>query len=300
MKYYVGFPISLNCNLRCPYCFNQEFYRYVDGSGGEDKWHTKRSFSLQEYRNWRNHHLTDATEIVMHLFGGEPFCSHNIEDVFEIISFMDKERIDLLSNGICDISVIERLRQYVHKIHRIGFTFHRQVIGSNTELVQKFEKNVLHTKSLGLNLYVKELLFKEKRDEILENSRFWKKQGVNFKIQDFKGIDRGLSQEEYSKYTPMDHLLIDNEYKHGNPCSCLHGYKNVFIRGYDMKDVWPKGGDVIACWYDPTVVGNIHDDWFNSNYVISRKPNGQINVTGVEKLYRGTHERDLPIRKENV
>jgi sulfatase maturation enzyme AslB (radical SAM superfamily) len=112
MKYYIGFPISFHCNLRCSYCYNQEFFHHIDEGVGPDKWHDKRTFSLMDYKNWRDNHLFNATNIIMHLFGGEPFCNENKEDVFDIIDFMDKEKIDILSNGICDSSVIENLSKY--------------------------------------------------------------------------------------------------------------------------------------------------------------------------------------------
>jgi hypothetical protein len=151
-------------------------------------------------------------------------------------------------------------------------------------------------KDMGIKVYVKELMIKENRDLIISNKRWWLSKGVDFKIQDFKGSDRGLSQEEYKKYTPLDHLLIDPEYKHsGNECSCITGgYKNLFIRGFDMADVGTNGSDVIACWQFPTVVGNIIEDWYNSNYTINRDNNGKIIVRGVPEIFRGTYKYDLP------
>jgi len=297
MKYYISFPISFNCNLRCSYCFNQEFYNFIDKQIGSNKWRDKRTFSFEEYQRWRNKYLSDASEIVMHLFGGEPFCHQNTEDVFSIISFMDKEKIDILSNGLCEPSTIKRLEPFKNKLHRIGFTFHRESLEGKPNLVERYNENVLLVKQMGIPVYVKELLIKKYRDNILAHRREWSAKGVDFKIQDFKGVDRGLSHEEYSKYTPLDNLLVDPEYKHGQVCSCLFGFKNVFIRGFDMVDVGTNGGDVIACWHFPTVVGNILDDWFNPNYNIVRQANGKIKVTGVPEIFRGTFKNDLPITK---
>lgn len=300
MKYYIGFPISLHCNLRCAYCFNKEFYNFVDNNIGTNKWHSCRPFSLEDYRRWRDKHLTNATDFIMHLFGGEPFCLQNVEDVFEIINFMDKERIDILTNGIGNTKHMERLWNFkTNKFHRIGFTFHRRIMKDNPKLCEIFQENVFLVKSMGFPVYVKELLIKEYRDEIVENKRFWLSNKVDFKIQDFKGIDRGISQEEYTKYAPVDHLLVDPEYKHGQICSCINKYKNVFIRGFDMADVWPKGGDVVGCWHFPTVVGNIIEDWFNPNYTIIRQVDGKMKVKGVPEIFRGTYERDLPKTIDN-
>ena len=298
MKYYIQFPISFHCNLRCDYCFNKEFHNHIDkGIGKIEKWRNCRPFSLEDYRRWRDKHLSDGTDFIMHLFGGEPFCSENIEDVFSIIKWVDKERIDILSNGICDNSVIERLEQYKHKFHRIGFTYHRRILDEKPALIERYNKNVSLVKKMGIPVYAKELLIKEYRDKIVEHKRFWLSQGVDFKIQDFKGMDRGISYEEYTKYTPLDHLLVDPEYKHGQVCSCLDRYKNVFIRGFDMLDVWPKGGDVVGCWHFPTVVGNIIEDWYNPDYTIIRQADGKMKVNGVPEIFRGTFKNDLPQSK---
>jgi len=295
MKYYIGFPISLNCNLRCAYCFNKEFYNFIDKGIGINKWHSHRPFSFEDYRHWRDKHLINATDFIMHLYGGEPFCLQNVDDVFEIINFMDKERIDILTNGIGNSKDVEKLGNFkLEKFNRIGFTYHRRIMKDNQILSERFKENVFLVKSMGFSVYVKELLIKEYRDEIIDNKKFWLSHGIDFKIQDFKGMDRGISQEEYSKYTPLDNLLVDPEFKHGQVCSCLYGYKNVFIRGFDLVDVWPKGGDIVACWHDPSVVGNILEDWYNPEYIIERKMNGEMEVKNVPKLYRGTYERDLP------
>ena len=297
MKYYIGYPISFNCNLRCSYCYNQEFFKRVDTGKGENKWHSRRTFSFEDYRRWRDKHLSDGTDFIMHLFGGEPFCKQNSEDVFDIISFMNKERIDILTNGIGERSTMEKLKDFnPERFNRIGFTFHRKIMMNNPKLCERFKENVLLVKSMGYPVYVKELLLKEYRDSILSNKKYWLSQCVEFKVQDFKGEDKGISQEEYEKYTPIDHLLIDPEYKHGNPCSCINGYKNLFIRGFDMADVWSKGADVIACWQDPTVIGNILEDWYCSSGIVVRKADGGMEVKFATKIYRGTNEKDLPIK----
>jgi len=296
-NFYIGFPISFSCNLRCPYCFNAEYYSYIDRKEGINKWREQRPFSIEQYKDWRNKYLR-STDIIMHLFGGEPFCYQNIKDVFDILDKMDIEKFDLLSNGIANEDCYLGLKKYASKIHRIGFTYHRNVIEENDALVRKFDNNVMNVSKFISNVYVKELLFKENRGKILEFKEFWKRKGISFKIQDFKGMDRGMSRESYKEYTPVDNFLVDSEYKHyGRECSCKAGYQNLFIRGFDMADVYPNGGDVIACWYDPCVIGNIVENWFNSDYKINRVSKG-IDVTGVPKIYRGTYEKDLYISKE--
>jgi organic radical activating enzyme len=289
----LGFPISFHCNLRCPYCFNTEFYNYLAGKTTVNKWRDRRPFTIEQYKAWRDKHLTDATSIVMHLFGGEPFCKRNLYDVLNIISVMDKEKIDLLTNGVGFEKDYDNLKQYVNKIHRIGFTFHRSVIGENDYQVKQFEQNVMRVAKFFPNVYVKELLIKEHRDAILRHRDFWRRKEIDFKIQDFKGMDRGWSGEAYKDYTPVDNFLVDPEYKHyGNECTCMKGYKSLFIRGYDMADVDHSAGDVIGCWHDPCVVGNILEDWYSPDNVVKRSDKG-IEVVGCNKLYRGTYEKDL-------
>jgi hypothetical protein len=94
-------------------------------------------------------------------------------------------------------------------------------------------------------------------------------------------------------------MMIDNEYKHPiDSCACLKGYRNLHIRGYDMKDVYPQGGDVIACWHDPSVIGNIKEDWYLPNFRIIKRHNRVIEVIGVPKTYRGTNKKDVYNPKE--
>lgn len=288
MKYFIGYPISLNCNLRCPYCFNKEFYDYVDNSSGSNKWHSSCIFTFKEYQNWRDTFLTDGTDFILHLFGGEPFCKENIDYVFDILSQVDKEKVDILTNGIG--KGYERLKDFKDKIYRVGFTFHRDVINN----VSLFENNVLLVKNFNIPIYIKELLKVKHRENIVRNIKYWAKNGVKVKVQDFKGIKQGFSHEEWSKYTNLDRMMIDPEYKHvGETCSCMLGYRNLFLRGFDMADVYPSGGDVIACWHDPTVIGNVKEMWYNSDHKIIRNSQG-YDVQVKEKLYRGTHEKDLP------
>ena len=143
MKYYVEFPIGYHCNLQCPYCFHQEFFQMDrEGTAGE-KYRTERPFTLEQWRAWRDKHLTNAEEIILHLHGGEPFHPKNVDDVINIIETSDKERIDILSNGMADPESYERLRPFAHKFRRMGFTFHRTLIADKPNLVKRYEKNVL-------------------------------------------------------------------------------------------------------------------------------------------------------------
>jgi hypothetical protein len=228
----------------------------------------------------------------MHLFGGEPFCNQNLNDVLDIIKAVDVEKIDLLTNGIANPDHYLKLKDYTHKLHRIGFTYHRSVLNDNDVMIRNFENNVMAVSKFFPKIYVKELLLPEYREQILSYKDFWQRKGIDYKIQDFKGYDRGWSGEVFKEYKPVDNLLIDTEYKHyGDECTCLKGYRTLFIRGFDMADLGCKS-DVISCWHDPCVVGNVIENWYEPNYKVKRLSTG-IEVIGCKKLYRGTYNKDL-------
>jgi len=281
MKYYIQYPISVDCNLSCPYCFFTEEKNRSDLNAPD--------FSVHEYNIWRDTHLKDADEILLHFQGGEPTTDKNISDIVEFLSNTSIEKIDLLTNGLGSIDSYEKLLPYRHRFHRIGFTFHRKVIGHDSNLCQTFHDNVLLMKSLGFPVYVKELLFSEETDRIISSKLSWEKYDIPFKIQDFKGWDAGTDFTEYMNYTDEELALIDQEYlKSGNECYCVKGYKNIIIRSGWMS------GDILACWKDLTVIGNIKDNTYNPNYKImvdTSYPDG-IDVIVDKKLYRGTYPRD--------
>ena len=106
------------------------------------------------------------------------------------------------------------------------------------------------------------------------------------KIQDFQALDG--SPPDYSHY---EISLVSNEYKHkGQYCSCWEGWKSIQIRGYDIGK-----GDVLACWLDPKIIGNIKNNTFNPNFkVYIDQLLGRRNVVGVPIKYndRGTYNRD--------
>jgi hypothetical protein len=241
--------------------------------------------------------MSDATEIIVNFHGGEPFLDGNSNTIKSFLRQTEIERPELLTNGLQKLDNYYKMDPYIGRIHRIGFTYHRKIIHGVPSYRNKFEENVLSLKDKGYPVYVKELMFVDELDNILENKRYWKEKGVDFKIQDFKGSLRGKSQEEVPKYGPLEYLYIDCEYrKPGDTCACMWGYKNVIIRGG-----WNEG-DVIACFEDPKVVGNIQDMWYDPGYrIVKNRQEGRMDVQGVkEVLYRGTYERDLydPSKKQ--
>lgn len=290
MKYRVDFPIPLNCNLQCYYCFHSAYFKR------EHPWDKNtydRGFTLYQWCKWRDTFLINAKEIWLNLHGGEPFHNENIKDVLHIISYHGntKETYDLLSNGLC--STYNEIEPFTEKIKRIGFTYHRAMIQDNEPLNKKFINNVLFVRDLGISVYIKELLRVKDRKLIIENKKWWKDEhGIQLKVQDYKGDYLGADFSEYSKYSGLDYQLVDNEYKHSykTHCTCFSGYRCFGIRGFDEF-----AGNIVACWQDPVIVGNIQDMWFNPNWKVSRIPNSdQRNVIGVPKKYAGTNERDRP------
>ena len=292
-KYRVEFPIKFDCNLRCFYCFHSDYHNnrhpYTDGKRFE------RKFSLVQWEQWRNKFLADASEILIMFSGGEPFIPVNAHLCRELMEHCKGsiQSYEFLTNGLFNKEDVEFLKELKNKIRRIGFTYHRKMIDDKPELVKRFYDNLLYIKSMGIPVYVKELLRVEDKYEIIRHRVFLRKNyGIELKIQDFKGNDRGLDCTEILQYTEADCALVDMEYKHAvnQPCSCLRGYKGIAIRGYDEYS-----GDVIACWHDPVVVGNIQEMRFNPNFTVNILPDGTKDVTGVPKKYVGTNPKDLPI-----
>jgi len=278
MKYYIQYPISLDCQLSCSYCF-LNYDRKTYGL-------REPKFKIDDYIKWRDTHLKDAEDIVIHFAGGEPFTNINTSKIVEFIKNTDNENIDLLSNGLSPLNNYEKLISFHNRIKRIGFTYHRKLIDDNYELKTKFIHNVLFMHNCGFKVYVKELLFEEDITSILENKAKWISVGIDFKIQDFKGYNGGSDFTELKQYSNETRLLIDDEYlKNPFECQCSKGYKNIIIRGG-----W-SDGDILACWKDPVVIGNIIDNTYDPNYLVINTDNG-MDVKGPEKIYRGEHKKD--------
>jgi hypothetical protein len=290
VKYYIEYPIPIQCGLRCPYCFHQPLWefneRYPDSAYGD-----KCAFTFAQYEAWRNKHLADGTEFLMELHGGEMSYKGNQRIVLDIIDSADKERFQLQTNGLGDAHFYQQLNERRKKIDSVGFTFHRKEIYKNSEaaphLTDRFKTSVLARAANGIKVYVKELLFLDCKEEILKNKEYWESQGVEFRLQDFKGVG-GLCTTE--KYTAEDWALIHPEYRHGGPCChCREGYKQLIIRGYDQH-----GGDVLACWQDHKVVGSIVEDWYEPYEKIVVDTTAPRGRTVVGKgVYRGDYMRDL-------
>jgi len=290
IKYRIDFPIRKDCGLKCFYCFHVD---YFEKNHPYDKEDYDRGFTLDEWAAWRDKFLRSPNEILLNIHGGETFDPVRNSKLLREIMEHDVNRIqtyDFLSNGLVDTNTYyETLNGFEKQVKRIGFTFHREMIAEKPKLVKRFEDNVLFVKEeLGIPVYVKELLRVKDREKIIKNRDYWKLKGIDFKIQDYKGDFKGATFTEYSKYSGLDHALIDEEYKHPKNifCTCMKGYRTFGIRGYE-----PFGGDVVSCWQDPVIVGNIQEGWFNNNFKVDRYPGTSVrNVIGVPKKYAGTFD----------
>ena len=287
-KWYIQYPINTHCNLMCSYCFHKEQHKsgiYQDRCG----------FTIKEYQQWRDKFLSDAEEILISLTGGETFDIRNQDEVDLILKLFNKEKFDLLTNGISPTHRYEHLEKYKHKIKRIGCTFHGTQLNEHQK--ELFIHNVLILKEMGFNVYVKELLMHQHRQNTLNNIQFWKNKGIEVKCQDFRP-----DGTHTAPYDQIDIAMIDNEYKHlGTECYCRDGYRNLIFLGYGSKPDFKTDGDVLGCWRDQCVIGNIKQMWFNPEYIVKR--NHMIygyDIANVPKLYRGTYFRGSDPTKPNT
>jgi len=296
MKYFIQYPIMIVCGLKCSYCLHKEAWDLERDGKFEEKFTCECPFTFAQYQAWRDKHLSDATEIIMELHGGEMSYGDNQRLTLDIIDAADKEKFSLQTNGLGEGQFYEGLVKRKGKIERVGFTYHRAMITGNQYLWNKFVDNVHTIREARIGVYVKELLISELRDSIIQGKTFWENLGVEFRLQDYKGI----GGHNAPQYTPEYVALIHPEYQHvlGAECACRKGYKNIIIRGYDINAA-VFGGDVLACWHDPTVIGNINNDWYSSNYRINRLLDNSIDVAVPQKLYRGNLPKDR-FAPENV
>jgi len=307
-KIYVEYPIGKECGLRCDYCFHQPLWEY-EARYPNDKYSDKCAFTFAQYKAWRDKHFPNA-EILMELHGGEMSFGNNAQLVLDIIDSADKERFQLQTNGLGDAEFYRELVKRKDKIDRIGFTYHRKAMMKNFRLFtcggygdgvefipavcdKSFFSNVMTIKESGIKVYVKELLFLDSKDKILENKLYWESRGIEFRIQDFKGAG-GLYATESAKYTEADWALVHPEYKHtGEHCHCREGYKQIIIRGYDQH-----AGDVIACWQDHKEIGNVIEGWHEPYECVLNDcamPRGK-RVIG-KGVYHGDYMHDMKLNE---
>jgi hypothetical protein len=285
-NYYIEYPIPIKCGLKCSYCFHEAFEMEKAGTRN-NKYPEKCPFTIEQFLSWRDKHLSDGEEFLYELHGGEMSHPESHKIVFEILDKLDKGKFQLQTNGLGDLLFYKKLIKYKNKIDRIGLTFHRKELSDKQRIA--FNYRVKFLKDNGINCYVKELLFPELKSESLVFKEFWERLGVPFRFQDFKGYRGRDGSDIRSQYTEEDYRMLDSEYCHmEHNCTCRKGYKQVLIRGYDIF-----AGDVLACWDDPCVVGNIMEDWYDGNYTVNKHPTLSRDVTGVKKIYRGGYPRDL-------
>jgi len=286
-KAYIEYPIPIECDLQCKKCFHAPKWA-LDKIGPEeaykDKYRKEPPFTNKDFVKWRDKHLSNHSEFLVELQGGEcshPKCQKVIFDIIETLGAHGKTKFQLQSNGTGDKEFYQKLIKYKDLIDRIGFTYHRDEM-HNVErrgqeecdrLNKRFNENAQIIIDSGIKFYVKEILLLKHKDDILNDKRYWEERGVEFRLQDFKTLAGRLG----FNYTFEEFLLVHPEYRHQNKtCNCreLYGkYTNIIIRGYDYF-----AGDVIACWHSPVAVGSIVDDWYKSGYTIKRSINDTLSV----------------------
>ena len=260
MKYFIHYPISRKCTLRCSYCFH----------AGE--WDTEypKILTIEAYKKWCDTYLQNAEEIIVNFHGADCFSNENAIFIANWLDQVKGQRVELLTNGLQDRADYLRLLPHKNRINLIGCTFHRTVIGNRADLVNQFRSNVLWLKDLGFPVYVKELLLRGFRDPILSGIAFWRQMGIESLVSDFRGSKKNAIAgekpvgDEWAKYDVYDEALISAEYKRPTPCkSCKMGYKNIIIRGS-----WHEG-EVLECWEKPkSVIGNIMEN----TYLVQNSP----------------------------
>jgi hypothetical protein len=285
-KAFIQYPIPKICNLRCEYCFHQDYFQ---GRPDTVRYANNIGFTPDQFQLWMDTHIfPNFDEIVMHFSGGEPFFGSNWPTILGFFIWGEpRVKFDFLTNGLFEDSCISKhLKNNKHKIHRVGCTFHRKTIGNSQSLCRLFSQNVQALHDAGVNVYVKELLHKEDMLAILKHRNYWENQDVPFKIQDVQNLDG-----TYVDYNARDLALIDDEYEHqGHYCSCWQGYRSISIRGYDIA-----AGNVVACWLDPKIIGNVRDNTLDLNFRVEIDSSlGRRNVTGGDYPYssEGTFDRD--------
>ncbi len=276
MNYYIEYPLQLDCNLQCDYCFHRDYF----DKKGPHAWKHPIQFTVEDFLDWKDKNLQDAEDIVINFTGGESFLSSNVDIMIEVLSKWDGFKLETLSNGLPDHSQYARLLPFKDRIKRIGFTYHRKHMDEYK--TNQFIYNVLRLRDLGIEVYVKELLFLDEKDKMLEWRAWWKKTGVAYKIQDFKGV-KGMDQTEATKYSTDDMILVDPEYRHlkDRYCHCRPDYMQILIAGYDEYS-----GLIYACWKDNKVIGSIQQRTLNKNANVDRQPGTSIrNVIDVPVVY---------------
>lgn len=261
MKYFIQYPLYEVCNLHCAYCLHGKRADIKDKEHPE----TEYCWSLEQYKTWRDRNL-GSDEIILHLATGEPCFGKNIETMKRLFVELDREKFDILTNGTMPIP--EYWETYSDRIVSIGATYHRKTM--TPPQAESYDKNIRLMKSLGLPVYVKELLVEDDLELILQNRDRWENEGVPVKIQHFRetgkddALDVNLAQYIDGMYRSYD-FEIDE-------CKCRAGYTGIILR---------MDGRVLVCWHDQRIVGNIQD----GTYMPGAKVIKQVNADGIAKCH---------------
>jgi len=269
MRYYVAYPLYIICDLQCWYCW----FKRAQFATGETQ---SIGITPQQWNRWRDTHLRNAEEILVEFTGGETFMPRNVKVMRDFMDHTSMERLDMLTNGIQPWAVYEAfVRDYGSRINRIGMSYHRMMLGTAQKAL--FRENAKRLRDAGVCVYVKELLAPQVYKEVLAAQDGWKADEIDVKLADFRPPRDKHHSDGWHSFGVAQ---MDQEYVRtiGHPCSCRHGYKTIIIQSR-----WTPG-DVIACWFNQVVVGNVVENTFNPNAEVVREANGVL-VKGVPLTY---------------
>jgi hypothetical protein len=282
VHYYIGYPIYIACDLQCNYCFYKN-NNFATGDIG------KIGITVNEYKAFRNTHLQDAESILVEFCGGETFHSMNIPVIENFLDNTTDEQIDILTNGIQPEQVyLDFINKYKSRIFRMGFSHHRTMLSGMQE--ELFQKNVKAVANTGVNVYVKEILMPG------TDTDFSRDDNISVLVQDFKGyFDKHFNNFNRPKWSYEKDLLVSGEYKKTVfcECTCKPNRKNILI-----TSKW-NDGDIIACWNDQVVVGNIKDNAYNKDYSVVTLIDSTKVICAEQKYNKKFIEQELINRTEN-
>lgn len=271
MNYYISYPLYIECNLHCWYCWFKKSHfdkGIIDCIG----------ITPHQWCKWRDLYLKDAEIILVEFNGGETFLPRNVDVMDNFLYETSIEQIDLLTNGLMQEEIyVKFLKKWGSRLMRLGMSYHASIMNDNQ--IRQFKENAhIIKKIIGNKLYIKEILVPERLKELLESKKSWEQQGYLVKVQDFKPIRDSRHHKSRSPLYALEYVDIDYLKPMYQPCSCRQGYKTIIIQSR-----W-NPGDILACWHDPVVVGNIIDCTYNPNYIVEKLEVGS-NVCGVPKQY---------------
>lgn len=274
--YYIEYPIKFYCNLNCEYCFHAG--KKSTGNYGS------MDFTIDQYKTWRDTHLSDATDILVLFHGGEPSHPLNIDTVMEFILNTNDEKFSILTNGLGDKEVYRMILGAAgSRIRYITATYHRRTLMALPDREDKdraFEENLSFFREYCGFVSIRELFIKDLKEQMLQHKQARLSQGYHFECAPYYGVfDKYYKATNPEQYDPEDMGLMWGFIHTEKVCNCMPGYHTILIAGT------LNSGDVLRCWRDPKVIGSIQENTFDREAICLRGV--QEVLSSVPKLYRG-------------